>query len=362
MRRVTRRLAVAALGFALAVVAAGCGSIRRSPAGNAFSGLKVLVFEAAESGTGVDRVDRVTAANKDMLSDLAPYWFHVTADGSIEGSPQSGIVDWARSNGVALAPLINNKNETSAFLTDAAARARAVNGIADLVTRNGFAGINIDFEPLPDSARAGMDAFIKALYGRLHGQGKIVEVSIIPAATLQQARRSAYDYRTIARYADALVLMTYDQHDDGSCPGPVAQLSWVKERLGVAMRAGAPRNKILLGIADYGYDWTGCPTHGPGVASGGAQTVGLNQVGNLPGSDKVVRDGEGDPHFTYTASGTQHVVWYEDQVSVVPKVKLAVADHLLGLALWRGGYETQAYWDAVRNNAGGVLKRTAPAR
>jgi spore germination protein YaaH len=347
-----RRSARCGLGAALALVtvlAAGCsfgGAVRQSPAGGLFGGgLKVLVFEASDTSAPVSSVGSLTAANRSLVSALAPYWFHVEADGSVSGSPQAGIVQWAKANHIALAPLINNAGETAAFLRSGSTRAAAVANIASLLARNGFAGINIDFEPLPDTARAGMTAFIDALYRKLHPMHKLIEVSIIPETSVSAADSSAYNYRQIASHADAVVLMTYDQHDDGSCPGPIAQLSWVKERLGIAMKDGMPANKILLGIADYGYDWSGC-----GSSGGGTPTVGLNAIPSLPNSGNVARDAEGDPHFTYTAGGTQHVVWYEDAESVVGKIKLAKADHLQGLALWREGYATAAYWNAIKSN------------
>ncbi|HVB10967.1 MAG TPA: glycosyl hydrolase family 18 protein [Bacillota bacterium] len=345
-----RRSALFGLALALALATAGCsmfgggGAVRQSPAGTLFGGgMKVLVFEASDTSAPVSKVSPVTVANKSLVAGLAPYWYHVQPDGSVTGSVQSGVVSWAKSNKVPLLPLINNANTTSAFLSDSTARANAVTNVANLVLSNGFAGINIDFEPLPGSVRAGMTAFITALYAKLHPKGKLVEVSIIPESSVSAADSSAFNYRQITANSDAAILMTYDQHDDGSCPGPIAQLSWVKERLGVAMQDGMPANKILLGIADYGYDWTGC-----GVK--GTPTVGLNAIPSLTGSGNPTRDGEGDPHFTYTTGGTQHVVWYEDQTSVVGKVKLAKADHLQGLALWEEAYATQPYWDAVKSN------------
>ncbi len=346
-----RRSALCGLGAALAItamLATGCGlfggAVRQSPAGGLLGGgMKVLVFEASDTSSPVSSVGPLTSANKSLVSALAPYWFHVEADGSVTGGPQPGIVSWAKANHVALAPLINNAGMTAAFLQSASTRATAVSNIASVVTKNGFAGINIDFEPLPSSARAGMTAFITALYAKLHPMRKLVEVSIIPETSVSSADSSAYNYRQIAAHADAVVLMTYDQHDDGSCPGPIAQLSWVKERLGIAMKDGMPANKILLGIADYGYDWTGC-------AAKGTPTVGLNKIPTLPNSGSVTRDSEGDPHFSYTTSGTQHVVWYEDAQSVVSKIKLAKADRLQGLALWREGYATPAFWNAIKSN------------
>ncbi len=337
----------AALALAT-VVATGCGfggAVRQSPSGGLFGGggLKVLVFEASSGSSPVSRVSPLTAANKSMVSALAPYWFHVEPDGSVKGSPQPALEKWAKANHVALAPLINNANATSAFLQSAATRAAAVANIANLVSKNDFAGINIDFEPLPSSVRAGMTAFITALYAKLHPMGKLVEVSIIPATSVSAANSGAFDYRAIAANSNAAVLMTYDQHDDGSCPGPIAQLTWVKERLGIALKDGMPANKILLGIADYGYNWTSCKSHG-------TPTVGLNKIPSLPGSSHVTRDAEGDPHFTYTSAGTQHVVWYEDAQSVVAKIKLAKADHLQGLALWEERYATPAFWNAIKSN------------
>ena len=68
----------------------------------------------------------------------------------------------------------------------------------------------------------------------------------------------AYDYKRIGRDADAVVLMNYDQHWLTSPPGPIAAQDWFVRNL-ESTRALVPREKLVVAIAGYAYDWTEPP-------------------------------------------------------------------------------------------------------
>jgi len=64
---------------------------------------------------------------------------------------------------------------------------------------------------------------------------------------------SAFDYAAIGKYADWVQIMTYDEHWSGGTPGPIASLPWVENVIKYAITV-IPKEKILLGVAAYGYD------------------------------------------------------------------------------------------------------------
>ncbi len=348
------RAAVAgALMACLPLVATACGAARPMPGPSTVDpghpALRVLAFydDRAEKPSGT--VLPLIAANRSAIWQLAPLWYKVMPDGSVQDTSESDVKAFARKNHIVLMPLVVNANGTSNFLLNAGTCssgpcAKAVSQLAAILQRENYDGLNIDFELLKNQARSGLTAFMTRLHERTMAMHKVLTVDVIPAGNRRQAAR-AYDFPALAKNSDDLVLMTYDAHDDSSKAGPIAPLKWVKQRVQLALSLGVPRNKLILGLADYGYDWT---------APGHATTLGLKDVDKLIAQKgiSIRRSADGSPHFTYTVGGTTHTVWYEDGRSILPKIQYARAMHLKGLALWMAGYETAHYWHSLRAAAG----------
>ena len=68
----------------------------------------------------------------------------------------------------------------------------------------------------------------------------------------------AYDYAGIGKSADAVILMNYDQHWRTSPPGPIAAQDWFVRNIDAILKL-VPPQKLVMGIANYAYDW---PTKG----------------------------------------------------------------------------------------------------
>jgi spore germination protein len=345
------RAATAALLTLLGLGAAACGTARQMPAA---APLRVLVFYDPQLTPASGPLLSLLAANRSAIWVLAPMWLAVQADGSVTDRSQAPVASFARQNHIQLMPLVVNAGATSAFLLHAGACtagpcANAVANLAAIVKKNNYDGLNIDFEQLRTGARAGLVAFVNQLHLRLRAMGKPLTVDVIPAGSRRQAD-GPYNFPALARDSDDIVLMTYDHHDDTSKPGAIAPMSWVRKSVNEALHLGVAPSHLVLGLADYGYDWT--------VPGGHGKTIGLKQVDALIAREHITvsRTADGSPHFAY--AGGKHVVWYEDQVSILPKIRLARQDHLEALALWTAGYETPAYWNALRAAAAG---QTPPA-
>ncbi len=355
-RRLGRAGRLLAAIAVLAVGVAGCGRSPRAmpaPSGTGSStssgtsglpALKVLPFATNHKIIPGKPPLPLVAANAAAVSALAPMWYKVMPNGSVRDLSMNNVKTYAAANHIALTPLVANYNGTSSFLLSASARSRAVTGLTAILKRNGYHGLNIDFELLKTQARTGLSDFVKALAANAHAMGKTVTVDVIPAGS-RRSLHYAYDFRTLAQESDGIVLMAYDAHDNTSKPGPIAPLAWVQKRVKEAMKAGVPANKLILGLADYGYNWAN-GTKGNTVGLKAALALAAKQHAH------VTRNRNGSPHFTYTVGGIRHTVWYEDSTAILPKIRLARQLHLAGLALWRAGYETPSFWNALRQAAG----------
>ena len=93
-----------------------------------------------------------------------------------------------------------------------------------------------------------------------------------------------------------------------------------------------PPEKILMGMPNYGYDWTL-----PFMRGTPAQSIGLTQAVELAlryGVHIQYDEKAQAPFFYYRDnSGTQHVVWFDDPRSIEAKLGL-IGEYVLAGASW----------------------------
>ncbi len=325
------------LGLFLLVTAAGCGA---KPAPKPAGGLKVIGFYEEAQASNPPSPFHNLKAYPNTLDYLAPFWYSVHNDGSVSSTANPQTAAFARKNGIKLMPLFTNAGGAYAFMQDPATRSRAIANIVNIVEKNGYSGASIDFQLLPPSARQPLNTFVADLSNALKGKKKEISADVIPADTNQGAH-VAYDYAALAKHTHRIILMTYDHHNNSTSPGPVAPLPWVKAAVKAAIKAGVPPNQIVLGLADYGYDWS----------SAGVVTLPLKNVRRLERRLKITPTWDSvskEAHFTYTDSkGVSHTVWYQGKRGLASRIALAKRNKLWGMAIWRVGYENKSYWKTL---------------
>ena len=301
---------------------------------------EVLVFYAEEQEPQALDLLRKNAKRVDYFS---PFWYSVAADGSVQSRAEGDSLQVAKAAKLKILPLFNNLNGNDKVLTDPSARKNAVNNIAKLVRDNNYAGVNIDFQLLEAGSREGLTAFMADLKKAMP-KGTLLTMSVIPVAQLRNTKEP-YDYKNLAKSVDQVVLMTYDKHAEWSGPGPVAPIDWLRESVRVALNEGFRRDQLLLGVATYGYDWA------PGQKTA---TMPMRLIATESNEKHEYDKTTESSYYRYTDNqGKQHEVWYEDERTLVPKVRLAQSMGLRGIAVWRAGYEDQQWWDTL----GKLLKR-----
>lgn len=294
-------------------------------------------------------------SNAGDINAIATFSYGFGYDGKLVrmGEPQSDSVEFANSNNIKPLMLVHNlvngnfdKNLSHAVLSNAAKRAALEDDILMALGRYEYAGVNIDIENIPWYDRQNYSDFVKELHDKLKTCGFLTTLSI-PAKTsddLQNGWNGAFDYSALGRYADRILLMTYDEHYFGSSPGPVASLPWVENVVKYAS-LNMPSNKILLGIPGYGYDWS----------SEGTRALPLKTIENMVSQQgiQVFTDAVSQtPHFDYYNNGILHEVWYEDSDSILKKLDLVGGYNLGGIGIWRLGYDNGSFWAAIRQKLG----------
>ncbi len=285
------------------------------------------------------------ANNGDVINFSAKFCFAVKEDGNLVGSvPQDGM-DIARKNNVQPLLVVHNmangidSKSVSKILNSPANMNRLVQNINLLVNQYNFAGVNIDFEGVPPQDREKYNTLLRELRNVLHSQGKLLTVAI-PAKTMDMPNNSwsgAYNYQVIGQLVDYAVLMTYDEHWFGGSPGPIASAPWVNKVLKYAS-SQMPREKILMGVAAYGYDWS----------PKGTQTILWRNAYKLQQYGPIQWDNTSSSPYIKYYTDVQHEAWFENKYSLAIKLDLAKQYNIAGIAVWRLGLEDDTFWQTVR--------------
>ncbi|MBE3576474.1 MAG: hypothetical protein IMX00_02075 [Limnochordales bacterium] len=296
--------------------------------------------------TDLDQGLPALQAHHKHIDILSPFWYTIESDGKIVSRDiEDAVLQFAREKKLPLHPLFN-KGEGTGMLTDPAVRDRVARGITDIVEKMGYAGVNIDLQPLTPDLADELSDLVGKIARRLHPQGKMVSVSVLPRVGVPEELGGAYDYRSLARVSDFLVMLAYDRHTaPGTMPGPVAPLEWVEENIRYALNHGVPAHKLVLGIATYGYDWSDSTPQG--------RSVGLKEaVTRAKQSGADIRFDEKTRSLVFTYYPGQNLprhVWFEGGDTAMEKAALARKYRLYGVGVWRVGYETEYYWQKLEN-------------
>jgi cellulose synthase/poly-beta-1,6-N-acetylglucosamine synthase-like glycosyltransferase/peptidoglycan/xylan/chitin deacetylase (PgdA/CDA1 family)/spore germination protein YaaH len=198
-------------------------------------------------------------------------------------------------------------------------------------------GVVVDFESLPNSSEKDFEKFIHDLGEALHQRSLKLMVAL-PAADF------TYDYKYIASQSDAIIMMNYDFHWPTSDAGPIAPQDWFERNIDTMTKL-VPPEKLVMGIANYGYDW---PAKTPSDRHPVAKAVTFQQgvVTAVEAQSDITFDPDTfNPHYSYYDAKDQiHTVWMLDGVTAYNQIRTAEQAGVRGTALWRLGMEDPSLW------------------
>ena len=154
----------------------------------------------------------------------------------------------------------------------------------------------------------------------------------------------AYDYAGIGKASDAVILMNYDQHWRTSSPGPIAAQDWFVRNI-QAITKLVPPQKLVMGIANYAYDW---PTKAGKKLHEQARVESFQEsiVTATESEAQVQFDADSlNPYYDYSDEhDVVHHVWMLDGVTAYNELRAAERFGVQGTALWRLGSEDPSIW------------------
>lgn len=304
----------------------------------------VLGYAVKNYSTDVTSYNSMVSNTK-SIDQIATFTYLTDSSGKLSGTAPADQISYAQNNGIKALALVSNNFDGSiahSVLESSSNRQAFINNLVNIISTNGYKGANIDFESVPYSDRAYYTQFISDIKNTLSPLGYLTTISI-PAKTSDSPTNSwsgAYDYAALGKTADEIVIMAYDEHGTWTSAGPVASIDWVTNAVNYA-RTVIPADKLLLGLAAYGYDWS----------SAGNKALSLNQIDNLVsvfGGSVQWDEASESPYYSYTdTNGAKHTIWFENNSSIGYKCDLVNQNNLLGVGIWRLGLENPAYWTMI---------------
>lgn len=300
---------------------------------------------------GIDR--EVLGKTLPYLTYLSIFSYQANADGSLNTIPDESLIQAARAARTAPVMVVTNSGFNSdiahAILTDAAAQNDLINNITRTLREKNYYALNIDFEYVHPYDRESYNNFLRKVVTTLRPLGYPVITALAPkmSAGQQGLLYEAHDYPVHGALVDHVILMTYEWGYTYGPPMAVAPVNQVRRVLEYAVTA-IPRQKIFMGIPNYGYIWA--LPYRPGTAATTISNTGAVDLAWKVGAAIQFDRTSQAPYFNYyDDSGTRHVVWFEDARSILAKFFLANEFRVGGLSYWTIGRFFPQNWLILRS-------------
>ncbi len=320
----------------------------------------VAAFYATWQETGLHSL----RANADRITHLMPLWLRIgsdaqsldTRDWNLEWTPHNrDVLRIVNEHHVRVMPVLSNAHEgrfdsalAHDLLTHPGKQLVLARNLRDWLRAHYFVGVNVDLENLTEADTHLVPPMLTRLAAVLHAAHLQISADL-------EVEGNVPDAGAMARAVDFIVLMAYDQHYGAEEAGPLCGVDWFRDALRRTL-AKVPPEKLVLGLGNYAYDWTG--GHPPADVLTYQEALYL-AADNHPDEDPAnVVDFDSlafNPTFHYDdEQGRDHEVWMLDAVTSANEWRIARQGGVRNMALWVLGTEDPAIWtflDHERPNA-----------
>jgi spore germination protein YaaH len=293
-------------------------------------------------------------AHASSIDIFAPQIYQIEPDGTLSGTLNQDLIDFAKKHKIKIMPLVTNDGFSSkgheALLESTSTQALALNALVTEARNKGYAGWQFDFEQMDASYRDKFSTFITRAAEAFKQAGLTLSVAVVAKTSdnpsdypndLWQKLIGAYDYDALAKSADFISVMSYD---DPTSHGPSVQFAWLQKVLTYSL-AHIPKEKLSLGLALY--YWARDTATGKLIGIGGNETIDriFAKRKVVVTYDTVNRM----PVLHYQADGTLYSLWYENARSIKEKLALVKTNKLYGFSAWSLGLGVPSVYSTLRN-------------
>ena len=297
------------------------------------------------------------------LTYLSVFSAKTRIDGTITELNDTALIRKCYVNGVAPVLTLTNQRESGGFsgdiahavIADEEVKTKLIQNVMEYLDRRNYFGLNIDFEYVREEDRTLYTQFLLDFAAALRRVGYSFSVALAPKISQEQSGLlyTAHDYGAVGSIADKVIIMTYEWGYTYGEPMAVAPIDKVRQVLDYAVME-MPPEKILMGMANYGYSWT--LPYKKGTAARPLSLSEIPQTAYSQYADIRFDDTAQSPFFRYyDSAGTEHIAWFEDPRSIEAKMKLVSEYGLGGVSYWNINTLYRPNW-AVLSGMYGIEK------
>ncbi|MBE6007742.1 MAG: LysM peptidoglycan-binding domain-containing protein [Lachnospiraceae bacterium] len=292
------------------------------------------------------------------MSFLTVFTYGINDDGTLIGIDDERVIEIARGYGVRPIMLISTLTAQGVFsnalaheiLNDEAKLNTLIESIVSNISDKNYGGLDVDFEFVYAEDKEKYADFIRRLRDRLNPLGYPVIVALAPKYIDDQTGLiyEGHDYTLLGEAANYALIMAYEWGYTYGPPLAVAPLNEVRRVLDYGV-SRIPREKIFMGIPNYGYDWTLPYVRGETRAKSISNPEAVD-IARRYGAQIMYDEDAESPYFNYTdEEGREHIVWFEDARSIDAKLRLAAEYGFAGISYWNIMRPFTANWMIVND-------------
>lgn len=342
---------------------------------------------------------KTALAHASAFQQISPFSFEVNKNGVIRDTLRrnsqiwQSLFDACRQQKAKIIPTIfwTDIHAMHDCFTDEKKCFAHAEQIVDIVLKNKFDGININYERVASADRAAYLTFVKQLAEKLHAhnlllvcsmggrtsdnsvalypwkrypvKSKGVDTSCLKTVSLHPGfGKEAQEYKhTVATLFDQIHIMGYDEwgvpckynkeHLKNEYYLSHASNQWVEKIIQYAL-SYIQSNKVVLGIPTYGLEFCITPN---------GDTINFRKRQNISWHDAILlakkhdkipkRTAGGELAFTYNNGNELRYVCYLDEVAIQDKINLAKKYNLKGVYFFRlDGTEPEMLWSTISDH------------
>ncbi len=298
------------------------------------------------------------AERENNFNEVSPSYFDLNENGTLKlNSIDKNLVSEMKKQNIKVVPFLSNHWDREIGKKAVQNYETLSSQIAEAVEENSLDGVNVDIENLTEIDKENYINLVKRLREKMPIEKTLVVSVAANPAGINVGWQGSYDYNELAKFADYIMIMAYDEHYEGGTAGPVASIDFVEKSIQYAIKY-VSKEKIILGIPLYGRVWN----VNTGVGGAGVSLNKINEIAEKYDSIITFDEESKSPKALInirsidelpkiggkTLSIGQYEFWYEDEESIKFKLDLIEKYDLKGVGMWKIGLETSSVWESIK--------------
>lgn len=295
-----------------------------------------------------------------FMTYLSIFSYKVDIEGNLNEINDEKFIQLAKEYNVKPIMVITNLKDKGGFSSQIVTSIlnedkmeKLFNNIEKILISKGYYGLNIDFEYIDQNDKEKFINFVEKANRYFKNKGYYLSIAVAPKSDDNQKGilYEAHDYEKLGVLVDNVIIMTYEW---GYTYGPsmaVSPINEVKKVLEYAVNK-IEKNKILMGIPNYGYDFIipySKNNKAKSITNSEAIVIAYNNHSQIERNEKSLT-----PYFKYKNNLT-HEVQFDDPLSFEEKLALIDQYDIGGGSIWTLNNECQYLYLHINN--GYIIKK-----